>query len=356
MTILEISLISIGLAMDCFAVSIASSIAYGRYNWAKMLRMAFFFAFFQGAMPFIGWLAGVSFAEQITRIDHWLAFVILAYLGGKMIYGSLKKKQEDVCCDKNTPFGSLKMLIILSFATSIDALATGLIFVPFGNLIYTAVGIIALGSFLFTIVGCVIVISVAAVILFAPARIYGHITDKRSGSDFLMLPASHLEKWISMVLITCVELPVVLIVTLGACDSVLGLIFPKAYGSPIVSSIASAKEFIADNLSDSNVNVHANFVAMGIFSWIESILIFTLGAICLQQSKVAKTILADLLAGTILGSLFTLFWSPECMLSSVSEMTDMLTTMLNVILNVVYGVVICGLLVATYFRVKTIKQ
>ncbi|MDD3406051.1 MAG: manganese efflux pump [Sphingobacteriia bacterium] len=156
MTILEISLISIGLAMDCFAVSIASSIAYGRYNWAKMLRMAFFFAFFQGAMPFIGWLAGVSFAEQITRIDHWLAFVILAYLGGKMIYGSLKKKQEDVCCDKNTPFGSLKMLIILSFATSIDALATGLIFVPFGNLIYTAVGIIALGSFLFTIVGCVI--------------------------------------------------------------------------------------------------------------------------------------------------------------------------------------------------------
>lgn|SRR5574344_903371 len=201
-----------------------------------------------------------------------------------------------------------------------------------------------------------IVISVAAVILFAPARIYGHITDKRSGSDFLMLPASHLEKWISMVLITCVVLPVVLIVTLGACDSVLGLIFPKAYGSPIVSSIASAKEFIADNLSDSNVNVHANFVAMGIFSWIESILIFTLGAICFKKSKVAKTILADLLAGMILGSLFTLFWSPECMLSSVSEMTDMLTTMLNVILNVVYGVVICGLLVATYFRVKTIKQ
>lgn len=154
MSILDICLISIGLAMDCFAVSIASSIAYGKYNWPKMVRMAFFFGLFQGIMPLIGWLAGVSFAAQIAKIDHWLAFVILGYLGGKMIVESLKKEKNEA--EKKTPLGSFKMLIILSFATSIDALATGLIFVSTGNLIYTAISIIALGSFIFTICGCII--------------------------------------------------------------------------------------------------------------------------------------------------------------------------------------------------------
>ena len=146
MTLLEIVLIAVGLAMDCFAVAIASSVSYGHYNWPKMLRMGFFFGLFQGVMPLLGWLAGVSFAAQITAIVHWLAFVILGYLGVKMGVEGFKK----------TPFGSFKMLITLSFATSIDALATGLIFVPMGHLIYTASGIIALVSLVFTILGCII--------------------------------------------------------------------------------------------------------------------------------------------------------------------------------------------------------
>ncbi len=156
MTLFEIALIAVGLAMDCFAVAIASSMSYGRYNWLKIVRMAFFFGVFQGVMPFIGWLAGVSFAEHIAPFDHWVAFVILGFLGIKMAIESFKKESDD---DKTTPFGSYKMLIALSFATSIDALATGLIFVPMGDVIYTASGLIALGSFLFTISGCVIGIS-----------------------------------------------------------------------------------------------------------------------------------------------------------------------------------------------------
>lgn len=107
-------------------------------------------------MPLLGWLAGVSFAAQITAIDHWLAFVILGYLGVKMGVEGFKKNDNDTCCHKNTPFGSFKMLITLSFATSIDALATGLIFVPMGYLIYTASGIIALVSLVFTILGSII--------------------------------------------------------------------------------------------------------------------------------------------------------------------------------------------------------
>ena len=153
MTLLEIVLIAVGLVMDCFAVAIASSVSYGHYNWPKMLRMGLFFGLFQGVMPLLGWLAGVSFAAQITAIDHWLAFVILDYLGVKMGVESFK---PDTCCHKNSPFGSFKMLITLSFATSIDALATGLIFVPIDHLIYTASGIIALVSLLFTILGCII--------------------------------------------------------------------------------------------------------------------------------------------------------------------------------------------------------
>ena len=155
MSLLEIILIAIGLAMDCFAVSIASSICYGKYNWPKIVRMALFFGLFQGGMPLIGWACGISFAEFIHSIDHWLALGILGFLGGKMIYESFKDDDEDdVVCEAKSPYGSLRMVTILAVATSIDALATGLIFVPLGNLMFSASGIIAIVSFLFTIVGC----------------------------------------------------------------------------------------------------------------------------------------------------------------------------------------------------------
>ena len=157
MSLLEIILIAIGLAMDCFAVSIASSICYGRYNWPKIVRMALFFGLFQGGMPLIGGGAGIGFAEYICAVDHWLALGILGYLGGKMIYESLKgDDEEEDMCDAKSPYGSLRMVTILAVATSIDALATGLIFVPLGNLMFSASGIIAIVSFLFTLVGCVL--------------------------------------------------------------------------------------------------------------------------------------------------------------------------------------------------------
>lgn len=158
MPLINTVLIAVGLAMDCFAVSIASSVAHGRYDWLKILRMAFMFGLFQGLMPLIGWLIGVNFASIIERFSHWVAFVILGYLGGKMIYESLKPKEE-AGSDRHSPYNSMKMLLMLSVATSIDALASGLIFVPMGNFIFYASSIIFLSSFLFTIVGCVIGVS-----------------------------------------------------------------------------------------------------------------------------------------------------------------------------------------------------
>lgn len=155
MSIIEIIMLSIALAMDCFAVSMASSVSYGRYEPWKILRMTLFFGLFQGFMPVVGWLLGVGFVDVITRIDHWLAFGILGYLGCKMIYENIKSKDDEKTPTKS-PYSSFKMLLSLSVATSIDALATGIIFVSCGNLIFKASIIIFLGSFIFTIIGCIL--------------------------------------------------------------------------------------------------------------------------------------------------------------------------------------------------------
>lgn len=153
MSIFEVVLLAIGLAMDCLAVAIAGSIEQSRYDWPKILRMALLFGLFQGVMPLISWLISLGFTQQIKRIDHWLALTILAYIGGKMIVESLRHHNE---ISKYSPYGSLCMLLLLAVATSIDALATGLIFVPLDNLIFAAITVIAVVSFLFTLIGCIL--------------------------------------------------------------------------------------------------------------------------------------------------------------------------------------------------------
>lgn len=153
MTILELILLSIGLAMDCLAISVAGSIAYGRYNWRRILLMALFFGGFQGIMPVIGWAVGVSFVNIIGQYDHWIALLILCFIGGKMVFESFKGDGE---VSEYTPYGSLRMLVILSVADSIDALATGLLFITCSDILALGASIIALGSFVITILGCVI--------------------------------------------------------------------------------------------------------------------------------------------------------------------------------------------------------
>lgn len=153
MTILELTLLSIGLAMDCLAISIAGSIGYGRYNWPRILLIALFFGGFQGFMPVIGWAVGVNFVNIIGAYDHWIALGILGFIGTKMIIESFKDGDGE---SKYTPYGSLKMLIILSIADSIDALATGLLFITCSDILALGASIIALGSFVITIIGCVI--------------------------------------------------------------------------------------------------------------------------------------------------------------------------------------------------------
>lgn len=155
MSVTEIIFIGIGLAMDCFAVSITSTICYPDAKLRRYLLMALCFGLFQGMMPIAGWLLGLGFAELISAIDHWLALVILGAIGVKMIWESLKKEDASQAgnCKKLSPFTSIKVLLLLSVATSIDALVTGLIFVGHKDTIMIAAIIITLCSLIFTMAG-----------------------------------------------------------------------------------------------------------------------------------------------------------------------------------------------------------
>lgn len=122
MTLSTIALIGFGLSMDCFAVSIASGLTLKELHIRHSIKIAFFFGFFQALMPIIGWLAGLGFKDLIAGIDHWIAFGLLVFVGGKMIYESRQMGREK----RRNNILNFYTLFMLSIATSIDALAVGL--------------------------------------------------------------------------------------------------------------------------------------------------------------------------------------------------------------------------------------
>ena len=124
MDLITIIIVALGLAMDAFAVAVASGLAIKKLQIGYALRIAIFFGAFQAIMPVVGWLAGLGLRDLISDFDHWIAFGLLSFIGAKMIYESFKlgghKKQIDPL--------SLGVLLMLSIATSIDALAVGVTF------------------------------------------------------------------------------------------------------------------------------------------------------------------------------------------------------------------------------------
>ena len=150
MDLITILLIAVGLAMDCFAVSIAQGLdsdLNDKSIQSKIFLMAFLFGLFQGAMPLIGYFAGNVFADFFDTYAPWIALTLLAFIGGKMIWESLHEKEEE------TVGWQLNRLLVLAVATSIDALATGVIFIPVPERLWIGVGIIGLVSFLFSVGG-----------------------------------------------------------------------------------------------------------------------------------------------------------------------------------------------------------
>jgi putative Mn2+ efflux pump MntP len=148
MSFLEIFLIGLGLSMDCFAVSLSFSTCH-RLKWNEILKMALFFGIFQGAMPIIGWLFGVSFQSQIQAFDHWLAFGILSFIGLRMVIQFFKAEHKR----KTTDIRKTSVLLSLSIATSIDALVTGISFGFIKVNILKAALVITVVTFLVSLLG-----------------------------------------------------------------------------------------------------------------------------------------------------------------------------------------------------------
>jgi putative Mn2+ efflux pump MntP len=149
MDVINILLIAVGLSMDCFAVSIVSGLDVKIVRVAHALRIGIFFGGFQASMPVVGWLLGLTLIEVISSFDHWIAFVLLAVVGGRMIYESLKKEPGT---EGEGSLG-LKRLIMLSLATSIDALAIGLSFSLLGIFILFPVLVIGVVCFSLSFIG-----------------------------------------------------------------------------------------------------------------------------------------------------------------------------------------------------------
>ncbi|MBO7070865.1 MAG: manganese efflux pump, partial [Bacteroidales bacterium] len=121
--ILEWILLSVALAMDCFTVSVVAGMMAGKRELRIMLSLAFWFGLFQAAMPFLGWLLTSRFEQYLEAVDHWVAFGMLALIGGKMLWDGIKGEEEGGINPRK--FSSR---IVLAVATSIDALAVGISF------------------------------------------------------------------------------------------------------------------------------------------------------------------------------------------------------------------------------------
>jgi len=152
MGILELILIGIGLSMDAFAVAVCQGLNMKKVKKDKCILIALFFGGFQAIMPFIGWLLGKQFEQYITPIDHWIAFILLSFIGGKMVFEVFKSR--DVKEDGNTEC-TIKIgdLFLLAIATSIDALAVGITFAFLQVNIIPAVSIIGITTFLLSFAG-----------------------------------------------------------------------------------------------------------------------------------------------------------------------------------------------------------
>ena len=149
MNLIEILLISIGLSMDAFAVSITLGLSVRKPKISEVFIPGIYFGFFQALMPFVGYVAGTLFALKIQSLDHWVAFLLLGIIGAKMIKDSYSKDEEKV---NQNPLMFFKMLL-LAIATSIDALAVGITFAFFEINIFKTVIIIGLTTFIISVGG-----------------------------------------------------------------------------------------------------------------------------------------------------------------------------------------------------------
>ncbi|NFT14499.1 manganese efflux pump [Clostridium botulinum] len=162
MDLISVILISIGLSMDAFAVSITNGAMISKVTASEGIRIGLFFGGFQALMPLIGWSIGIKFESYIAALDHWIALILLSIIGGKMIYDSVKENQDhkdEIACDYAVGEKKClnnKTLILLAIATSIDALAVGVSFAFLKVSIINTIIIIGSITFVICFIGVMI--------------------------------------------------------------------------------------------------------------------------------------------------------------------------------------------------------
>ena len=153
---IELFLMGVGLSMDAFAVSICKGLGMRKVNKKQALVIGLFFGGFQALMPFVGWLLGSQFQKYITSIDHWIAFILLGFIGGKMMIEAVREWNEEEVVDVMDAPIDHKNMLVLAVATSIDALTVGITFAFLGTPIVEAITIIGITTMVISIAGVVV--------------------------------------------------------------------------------------------------------------------------------------------------------------------------------------------------------
>ena len=148
MSLIELFLIAVGLSMDAFAVAVCKGLAMPKMSWKGAAIVGLYFGGFQALMPFLGYLLGAGFKDAISAYDHWVAFILLALIGGNMIRESREDEEESL--DASLSFRSM---VLLAIATSIDALAVGVTLAFLDVPILSSVRFIGVVTFCLSLVG-----------------------------------------------------------------------------------------------------------------------------------------------------------------------------------------------------------
>ena len=151
MTIWTLFLLALGLSMDAFAVSVSNSLCFAGLRRRDGALTSAAFGIFQGLMPILGFFAGRLFAEAVSAVDHWIAFVLLGFIGGKMLAGELRAGEAGACAPQKR--FSLRLVLVQAVATSIDALAVGVSLAALAVNIWSAAAFIACVTFACCLVG-----------------------------------------------------------------------------------------------------------------------------------------------------------------------------------------------------------
>lgn len=149
MEIGELIVLSLGLGMDAFAVSICKGLSMKKMNWKKALIIGLYFGGFQAIMPVLGYSLSKGFENFVTSIDHWIAFILLSIIGGKMVKDAFSQENSENC---NEDVG-FKTMIVLAIATSIDALAVGITFAFLNVNLILAIALIGSITFFLSVIG-----------------------------------------------------------------------------------------------------------------------------------------------------------------------------------------------------------